>query len=282
MRNYTKALTLFTEIIDDSKEIDAINLHTIDDFRDRIFELRNRKGEKLSKNTQNLYLIPVRSFLKFCQKRDLGKNVLSIEKIELVKPDPRDVTGLTAEELKRLREYSDDKNAVISARDRAIVEMLFSTGLRISELVALNRDNVNLQTREFAVLGKGKKYRTVFLTERAVALLQKYLDIRTDNFQPIFLNARKRPDEFETQGESRRLSKTSIENMVRSRAIKAGITKPVTPHKLRHTFATTLLRNGADLRSVQEMLGHSNISTTQIYTHVVNADLKKTHEKFLE
>lgn len=282
LRNYSRALALFTDIVDANKPVDDINLHTIDDFRDRIFELRNRKGEKLSKNTQNLYLIPVRSFLKFCHKRDLGDNLMSIEKIELVKPDPRDVSGLTTEELERLRNYNEGKNAQIVARDRAIVEMLFSTGLRISELTALNRENVNLTTREFAVLGKGKKYRTVYLTKQAANLLQNYLALRTDNFPPIFLNARPRKDEFETNGESRRLSNTAIENLIRARARHAGITKPVTPHKLRHTFATTLLRNGADIRSVQEMLGHSNIATTQIYTHIVNADLKKTHKRFLE
>lgn len=283
LRNYHRSLDLFVKTMGETTALESINLETIDDFRDKIFELRNRKGEKLSKNSQNLYLIPVRSFLKYCLKRGYGgENLFSPEKIELIKPDPRDVSGLSMEELNRLREYHDSKNEIISARDRAIIEMLFSTGLRIAELVSLNRENINLTTKEFTVLGKGKKYRTVFLTENAVNHLQKYFDLRTDNFSPAFLNARPRKDEFETQGESRRLSKTAIENMVRSRAIKAGITKPVTPHKLRHTFATTLLRNGADIRSVQEMLGHSNISTTQIYTHIVNADLKKTHQKFLE
>jgi len=173
------------------------------------------------------------------------------------------------------------KNQLIASRDRAIVEMLFSTGLRISELCSLNLENLNLETREFTVIGKGRKVRTVYLTGAAVECLQVYLHHRDDNFSPLFINARSRKDEFENKGESRRLTRTAIEIMVRDRGRKAGITKPVTPHKLRHTFATTLLRNGADLRSVQELLGHANIATTQIYTHFVNADLKKTHEKYL-
>ena len=131
-------------------------------------------------------------------------------------------------------------------------------------------------------MGKGKKIRSVYLTNRAVKMLEEYLSERTDNFPPFFVNARERKDEMETNGESRRLTRTAIEVMVRDRGRKAGITKPVTPHVLRHTFATALLKNGADLRSVQELLGHSNISTTQIYTHFANADLKRTHEKFLE
>ncbi len=282
LRNYQKSLDLLLDVIGKDADISDITLNTIDDFRDGIFEKKNRKGEILSRSTQNIYLIPVRSFLKFCHKREIGENILSPEKIELLKQDPRDVSGLDVEELERLRNYNEHKNQFISVRDRAIIEMLFSTGLRISELCALNRENVNLQTREFSILGKGKKYRTVFLTHNAVDELDKYFNLRQDNWPAIFVNARSRKDEFETNGESRRISRTAVEVMIRDRGRKCGITKPVTPHILRHTFATTLLRNGAGLRSVQEMLGHVNISTTQIYTHVVNADLKKTHEKFLE
>ena len=229
-----------------------------------------------------MYLVPVRSFLKFAHKRDLAENLLSPEKIELVKLDPRNVAGISEEELDRLRNLRGKKDEKLASRDDAIIEMLFSTGLRISELVALNRDNVNLKSREFSVIGKGRKVRLVFITERATKLLERYLDLRTDNFYPLFLNSKWRGNPLEKNGECRRLSRTSIEIMVRDRGRKAGITRPVTPHVLRHTFATTLLRKGADIRSVQEMLGHSNISTTQIYTHVANADLKKVHEKFLD
>ncbi len=281
LRNYSRSLDLLQETVGDIT-LEKLSIEKIDDYRDRIFEIKSsRSGEPISRATQNLYLIPIRAFLKFCHQRDLAKNLISPEKIELVKPDPRDVSGITSEELNRMREFNGSKNEQINLRDRAIIEMLFSTGLRISELVALNRENVNLKTREFSVIGKGRKIRVVFLTEQAAELLEKYLDTRTDNFPPLFLNARQNKHEFETNGESRRLTRTAIEVMVRDRGRKCGITRPVTPHVLRHTFATTLLRNGADIRSVQEMLGHSNISTTQIYTHVVNADLKKTHEKFL-
>ncbi len=242
------------------------------------------KGEKLSRRTQNIYLIPVRSFLKFCIKRELAENILSPEKIELVKITPSDVSGITIEELNLLRDYRGGRSDLIEIRDRAIIEMLFSTGLRISELVALNQENVNLDLREFSVLGKGKKIRTVYLTPNATKLLETYLQMRTDNYTPLFINFRsstaKNMDIVDH--EKTRLTRTAIEVLVRDRGRKGGITKPVTPHKLRHTFATTLLRNGADIRSVQELLGHANISTTQIYTHFVNADLKKTHERFLE
>ncbi|PID70481.1 hypothetical protein CSB37_02220 [bacterium DOLZORAL124_38_8] len=281
IKNYTKALEAFGAVIGENTHLSKISMDHLDSFYDYLFGLKNRRGEPVSANTKNLYLIPVRSFLKFCIKRDLDQNILAPEKIELSKYKARDVSGLTLEELTMLRDFSGIKNKIIAARDAAIIELLYSTGLRIAELHSLNRSQVNLDLKEFTVLGKGKKYRTVFLTDRAVEKLQTYFDLRTDNFQPVFLNAKTRPDEFETAGESRRLSTNAIENMVRTRAIRVGITKPVTPHKLRHTFATHLLRNGADLRSVQEMLGHSNISTTQIYTHVVNADLKAAHKKFL-
>ena len=283
IRNYSRALDLLMETVGENIELESITLHTIDDFRDKIFEKKSiHSGKRISRSTQNIYLIPIRTFLKFCQRRDLGKNLLSPEKIELVKNDPRDVAGITQEELERLREMDGSKNNQINLRNRAIIELLYSTGLRVSELKDLNIENVNLKLKEFAIVGKGKKVRVVFVTDRAVEAVEKYLDTRTDVFKPLFLNTRGAQGEDDLSGENRRLSRTSIEIMVRKRGIHAGITRPVTPHVLRHTFATTLLRNGAELRSVQEMLGHSNIATTQIYTHVVNADLKKTHNKFLE
>jgi site-specific recombinase XerD len=282
IRNYQKGLDLFASLFEKNADLQKISLEKVDDFRDHIFGLKSRKGTKISRNTQNLYLIPVRSFLKFCHQRDLCATLISPEKIELVKPDPRDVSGLNAKELQALRDTSVSKNPQIQRRNRAIIELLFCSGLRIAELESLNQEQVNLETKEFSVLGKGKKRRVIFLTDEAVNCLQKYLDTRTDNFAPLFVNARPRKDEIETKGESRRLSKTSIENMVRKRGTLAGITHRVTPHVLRHTFATTLLRNGADLRSVQELLGHANVATTQIYTHVVNADLRKVHRQFLQ
>ena len=160
IRNYLRAMNLFEESVKNC-EIRDLNLEKLDDFRDAIFSLRTRKGENLSRRTQNIYLIPVRSFLKFCLKRELDDPILSPEKIEIIKIDPSDVSGLTIEELNALRDFVAGKSEFINSRDRAIIEMLFSTGLRISELVALNGENVNLKTREFSVLGKGKKIRTV-------------------------------------------------------------------------------------------------------------------------
>ncbi len=286
IRNYERALDLLMDVVGEKTKLEDIDMQTIDDFRDTIFEKKSiRSGERISRSTQNIYLIPVRTFLKFCHRRDLGENLLAPDKIELVKNDPRDVSGITQDELNRLRETDCSKNPQINLRNRAIVELLYSTGLRVSELTALNVENVNLKLKEFAVIGKGKKVRVVFLTDRACETVEKYLNTRTDVFKPLFLNSRgaqKTEGKDELSGENRRLSRTSIEIMMRKRGTHAGITRPVTPHVLRHTFATTLLRNGAELRSVQEMLGHSSISTTQIYTHVVNADLKKTHKKFLE
>ncbi len=282
IRNYERSLNLLIETMGEDAEIADLDLNKIDDFRDSIFSKKTKDGTSISRSTQNIYLIPVRSFLKFCLKRELSEIILSPEKIELIKIDPHDVSGLNAEELEALRNFRDSKNEFIAARDRAIIEMLFSTGLRISELTALNKENVNLKTREFSIIGKGKKIRAIFLTPRAVEYLQKYLKTRDDNFSPFFISARKTKKDFEQKGENRRISRTAIEVMVRDRGRKCGITRPVTPHILRHTFATTLLRNGADLRSVQELLGHASISTTQIYTHFVNADLKKTHAEFLE
>ena len=282
LRNYTKSLNFLVETMGAKAHISDLNLNSIDDFQDFVFSKTNRKGQPLSSKTRNIYLIPIRSFLKFCIKRELDDPILAPEKLELLKTNPSDVSGLSLEELALLRQTNTAKNNLIALRDRAIVEMLFSTGLRISELCALNRENLNVKSGEFSVLGKGNKIRSVYLTQNCIELLESYLVARKDSFQPLFINAKQRRDESLKNGESRRLSRTAIEVMIRDRGRKAGITKPVTPHKLRHTFATSLLRNGADIRSVQELLGHASISTTQIYTHVANADLKKAHTKFLE
>lgn len=282
LRNYEKSLDFLIETTGQDAQLGDLNLHSIDDFQDFVFSKTNQKGQPLSSKTRNIYLIPIRSFLKFCIKREFDASILAPEKLELLKTTPSDVNGLNQEELEQLRQANTAKNKFIALRDRTIVEMLFSTGLRISELCALNRENLNLKTGEFSVLGKGNKVRSVYLTLNCIQLLNLYLNERKDMFQPLFINAKERSDQHLKNGDSRRLSRTAIEIMIRDRGRKAGITKPVTPHKMRHTFATTLLRNGADIRSVQELLGHASISTTQIYTHVANADLKKTHGKYLE
>ncbi len=282
IRNYTTSLKCFQEVLHEKSILSDINLNIIDDFRDVIFSKKTKKGETLSRCTQNIYLTPVRAFLKFCMLRGLSDNLLSPEKIELIKLDPKNISGLTLEEFTRLRQvYNPKQSPQINYRNQSIIQMLFATGLRISELCNLNRDNVNLKIKDFSIIGKGKKIRTVFLTNYSVKALVKYLDTRTDDFIPLFINAKKREGELQNKGECRRLSKTSIEIMMKKYGVMCGITKPVTPHILRHTFATTLLRNGADLRSIQELLGHAHVGTTQIYTHFVNSDLKNIHNKFL-
>ncbi len=280
IRNYERALGLFAQTLGATRPLREVGLGELDGYYDAVWARPTRSGAQIAPRTQHLYLVPVRSLVKFCLKREIETQLVP-EQIELPKLAPTDVKGLTGEELDRLRGVGH-KNEVIDARDRAIVETLYSTGMRISELVSLNREQINLSLREVTIVGKGGKRRTVYLTERVCGLLETYWARRDDAWGCAFANARPRPDEHETKGESRRLSRTAIEVMVRKRGRLAGITRPVTPHQLRHTFATHLLRHGAQLRSVQEMLGHSHIATTQIYTHVTAPDLKRTHQQYLE
>lgn len=215
----------------------------------------------LDKNTQNYYIIALRMFLKYLSKRNIGS--LDAEKIELAKLPQRELDLLGAEDLERLLK-APEGNSAKALRDKAILEMFFSTGLRISELCNLKIDDVNLKRDEFSVRGKGGKIRVVFLSDRAKESIKKYLEKRgnVDNDKLFPVTPR------------------SIQRMIKKYAIKAGIAKKVTPHVLRHAFATDLLQNGADLRSVQAMLGHANISTTQIYTHFTDKQLKEVHRAF--
>ena len=245
----------------------------------------SRKEKKLTKKTQGYHLIALRAFLKYLIKVDI--ETLAPEKIELPKTGKRSVEYLTREEVEMLFEAVDMANKS-GPRDRAMLEMLYSTGLRVSELVSLNRSDVNLERREFMVRGKGNKPRIVFLSERAASILKKYLETRADHFEPLFISySRGRALDYEnggkvdiTKGEEKRLSTVSVQEVARRHGRLAGLTKPVTPHKLRHSFATELLHNGADIRAVQEMLGHASITTTQVYTHVTNRHLKEVHDKF--
>lgn len=224
----------------------------------------NRRG--LKKNTQNYHLIALRVFLKYLSSR--GLKILSPTAIELAKTDRRELELISPEELSRLLN-APDQAAAPGRRDRAILELLFSTGLRVSELGALNRDSIDWQNGEFSIKGKGGKIRPVFLSPQAKQAVKIYLDQRRDLAEPLFVNQR-----------LTRLTARSIERLVHFYAIKAGIIKKVTPHTLRHSFATDLLRNGADLRAVQLLLGHSSISTTQIYTHITDRELRSIHTRF--
>lgn len=231
----------------------------------------------IKKRTQNYYLIALRSFLKFLLKR--GYKVVAPDQIELAKIPERSIDLITNDELSRIMagpKGSDVKNL----RDKAILELLFSTGLRVSELCSLNRD-IDLGRGEFAIRGKGDKVRVVFISDFAKKCLNEYLDKRDDMDEAMFVQvAGKGGKDLLKKKESIRLTPRSVERIVKFYAIKAGISKKVTPHVIRHSFATDLLSNGADLRSVQALLGHSNITTTQVYTHVTDKHLKEIHQKF--
>lgn len=229
--------------------------------------------EPMKRRTQNYYLIALRAFLKFLRKR--GIESLSPERIELAKVPERSLDLISPTELSRLMKAPDLKTQV-GLRDRAILELLFSTGLRISELCNLSSDDVDLTRDEFSVRGKGDKVRVVFLSDEAKASVSIYLKGRKDMDEALFVQYGKKAK----AGKEIRLSPRAVQRMLKSCAIKAGITRKVTPHVIRHSFATDLLSNGADLRSVQALLGHAHIGTTQIYTHVTDKHLRDVHKKF--
>ncbi|HZS43259.1 MAG TPA: site-specific tyrosine recombinase/integron integrase [Candidatus Paceibacterota bacterium] len=236
------------------------------------------KAGTLKKRTQNYYLIALRAFLKYLAKRKVSS--LSPDVIELAKVPERSLDLIGAEDLKRLMKAPDDeKDELKKLRDKAILELFFSTGLRVSELCSLSRD-LDLRKDEFSIRGKGEKVRVVFLSNEAKEAIKKYLDKRVDVEDALFVQL-KSPIGNKTEAkELHRLTARSIERIVKHYAIKAGISKKVTPHVLRHSFATDLLENGADLRAVQMLLGHANITTTQIYTHITDKHLKEIHKNF--
>lgn len=276
IQNYDHYLTRLLDFAGDDINVKDIDLELVRKWRLWLNRLGSYNSDELEKTTQNYHLIALRGFLKFCAKRDIA--ALSPEKVELAKSRRKQVTFLNEDELERLF-AQPDTSTINGLRDRAILELLFSSGLRVSELVGLDKDHVNLKRREFMVRGKGQKDRPIFISEEAANWLQQYLDRREDNVKPLFLRYSGRKS-VDLSGNYHRLTARSIQRLVARYALLAGITKHVSPHTLRHSFATDLLMNGADLRSVQAMLGHSNISTTQIYTHVTDPHLKAVHEKF--
>lgn len=278
LENYRRYLLRFTAFFGANKPVNTITLESIEEYRLFLARQKTKEDKRLSIKTQSYYLIALRAFLKFLQKRDI--KTLSPEKIELPNIPERHVEFLSREEIDQIFS-SLETETLIGKRDSAILETLYSTGLRVSELCRLDRDAINTKTREFAVRGKGQKVRIVFLTPEAAEKIKVYLSARSDNCKPVFIaHARKSKKALGIDKNDRRLSRTVVENIVRKYARLAGIVKKVTPHTLRHSFATTLLQNGADLRSVQMMLGHSSITTTQIYTHVTDQHLKEVHEKY--
>lgn len=275
IQNYHHYLMRLSDYAGDIKVSD-IDTEMIRKWRLWLNRLGTNTSDELSKTTQNYHLIALRSFLRYCAKREI--TAMSADKIELARTKRPQVTFLTEEELVRLFEQPKVET-VNGLRDRAILELLFSSGLRVSELVALDRDHINLGRREFMVRGKGQKDRPIFISQNSADWIKAYLDERQDNTKPLFIrySGQKKID---LTGNFHRLTARSIQRMTARYARLAGITKHVSPHTLRHSYATDLLMNGADLRSVQAMLGHSNIATTQIYTHVTDPHLKAVHEKF--
>jgi len=282
VRNYDQYISRFLDYtkLKNPKDItDAI----VKDFRIWLNrqEIKKEKGmasTTMKKRTQNYYLIALRAFLKYLARQ--GISSLSPDRIELAKVPERSLDLITGEELNRLLD-APDISILRGMRDKAMLELLFSTGLRVSELCALPRD-INLKLDELSVRGKGEKVRVVFISDEARNAVQKYLDKRKDMDDALFVQIQneKQNDKLAKNRDTLRLTSRSVERIIKQYAIKAGISKKVTPHVIRHSFATDLLRNGADLRSVQILLGHANINTTQIYTHVTDTELKKIHKKF--
>jgi site-specific recombinase XerD len=273
--NYDHYLTRLIDFAGDI-EVDAINSELVRKWRLWLNRLGTNTSDELNPATINYHLIALRSFLKFCAKRDI--NALNPAKIELARTRQKQVTFLNEEELETL--FTQPKTTtIVGLRDRAILELLFASGLRVSELVGLNRDHINLKRREFMVRGKGEKDRLVFVSEKAADWISQYLAKRSDNSKPLFIrySGTKKVD---LSGNYSRLTVRSVQRLVARYALMAGITKHVSPHTMRHSFGTDLLMNGADLRTVQVMLGHSNISTTQIYTHITDPHLKSAYEKY--
>ncbi|MCL4353188.1 tyrosine-type recombinase/integrase [Patescibacteria group bacterium] len=258
------------------KSIEKLDLATVRKYRVFLSERVDAKGLTLKRVTQNYYVIALRSFLRFLIKNDY--KTLEPSKIDLPKTESRSLKFLEKEQVDRLVTECDTSRED-GKRDRAILELLFSTGLRVSELVKLNREQINLERREFGVIGKGGRARVVFISDRAAEWIKRYIQERKDNFKPLFIRYSGRQLE-ENNGEKMRLTARSIERIVKKYVHLARLPVDATTHTLRHSFATDLLTNGADIRSVQEMLGHKNIATTQIYTHVTNKQLREVHEAF--
>lgn len=254
-----------------------ISLEGVRQYRLWLNRLTDRHGDTLKKNTQNYHLIALRSFLKYLSKRDI--ETLAPEKIELGKQPERHVDFLESGEVQRLLEapMKSDAPDIIRLRDRAILELLWSTGLRVSELCSLEKGDVNFERKEFSVKGKGSKWRVVFFSDEAKARLKDYLGKRSDLTPMLFVGHDRAAGQ---RDELKGLTPRSIQRLVERYAKIAGIVKKVTPHTLRHSFATDLLMNGADLRSVQALLGHASVTTTQIYTHVTDKHLAEIYDAF--
>lgn len=277
LQNYGESLALITKLLSIDR-LDRIDKNVIRDLKQALRECRSKQGKELAISTVNHHLTVLRAFLRYLvQEEEL--DVYPPDRIKRFKENPRQVKVLTVDEVLRMLSEPDTATKE-GKRDRALLELFFSTGMRLAELRSLNRKDVNFRTREMSIRGKRSKIRVVFLSDAAATALQEYLDCRLDHVNPLFIRNIQTASTAMPPGEQFRLSRVSIYNIVKKYARAAGIVIDPSPHTLRHSFATDLLRNGADLRSVQELLGHQDLSTTQIYTHVTNPQLKAVHQKF--
>jgi site-specific recombinase XerD len=279
IRNYKHYLNRFINWMAKEgirQDLKDINQEIVRHYRVYLSNLSDHKGGTLKRRTQGYHVIALRSFLKWLIKNDY--QVMAPDKIDLPKIEERQVKFLSGEQVDRLLN-APTLSTIQGKRDKAILEILFSTGLRVSELTKLNRDKIDLDRREFGIIGKGGKARVVFLSTRSVEWLNKYLAERRDHYKPLFIRHKGKMDPS-VPDEKMRLTPRSVQRMIKKYVKKIKLPVDATPHVLRHSFATDLLMAGADIRSVQEMLGHKNIATTQIYTHVTNKQLRQIHETF--
>jgi len=279
IRDYRHYLEVFEQWFSSTlshKTIQDLDLFIIRRYRVYLTTKVDVQGRSLGKSTQNYYVIALRSFLRYLMKHDI--KTLEPSKIDLPKAESRSLKFLERQQIEQLV-TQPDTSVEEGLRDRAILEMLFSTGLRVSELVSLNHAQINFDRREFGIIGKGRKQRIVFISDRAAEWAQRYIASRHDSYKPMFIRYSGMIIE-DDEGEKMRLTARSIERIVKKYVEQARLPVDATVHTLRHSFATDLLTNGADLRSVQEMLGHKNIATTQIYTHITNKQLREVHEAF--
>lgn len=272
IENYNRYLTVFLDWSKISKP-SQITDKLVHDFRLFLSKRTDQNGDPIGVKTRNYYIIALRNFLKFMAKNDIS--TLSPDRVELSKTKDHSIDFLELDEIIELFKASQGED-LKSLRNQAILELLFASGMRVSELVSLDRNKINLNKKEFSIMGKGSKRRIVFISQETADLIKKYLNKRIDTDLALFVRHNRDPK----KEMDLRLSVRSIQRIIQNCALKAGIVKKVTPHVMRHSFATNLLQNGADIRSVQALLGHSSINTTQIYTHVTNKSLKDVYNKY--
>jgi site-specific recombinase XerD len=279
LRNYNHYLTRFNDWLKSRgiKSITEVDLDVVRKYRVYLARFSDEQGRTLAKSTQSYHIIALRSWLKWFVKRDVP--VLQPEKIDLPKNEAHSMQFLVIDQINKLLEQPDT-STMTGMRDRVLLEVLFSTGLRVSELVSLNRDQVDTDRKEFGVIGKGRRPRVVFLSDQATFWLKRWLEFRQDNWRPVFVRFSGKKPELLADGEEMRLTSRSVQRLVDRYSRRARLSIKISPHGIRHSFATDLLANGAGLREVQELLGHKNIATTQIYTHVTSPQLHKVHQKY--